>query len=154
MLFATFIPAIIIVVLIYFFVIWFFRWRWLSYGLSLSIATALISFGAVHTILIAIEVAGLGFLITWLDPMSYWRSNATPPSSSIGAASRRTYLVEIPLITSSHASFKRSTVENWLKTNVAHHWIYIGDGRDISSPSIIFEFIDENDANHTKLRWT
>jgi hypothetical protein len=82
MLIATIVPAILIVGLVYLFVIRLLRWRWLSYVLILVIAMALVSAGAVHTIMIAIEVAGIGCLITWLDPMSYWRNVIKPPASN------------------------------------------------------------------------
>ena len=73
MLLSTIVPAIIIVGLVYLFLIRHLRWRWLSYGLTLVIAATLVSAGAVHTSFTGIEVAGLGCLTTWLDPMGYWR---------------------------------------------------------------------------------
>ena len=76
MLLSTIVPAMFIVGLVYLFVIRHLRWRWLSYALVLVIAAALVSAGAVHTNFTGIEVAGLGCLTTWLDPMGYWKTKS------------------------------------------------------------------------------
>ncbi len=72
---STLLPAIIMVALMQFFVIRLLPWRWLSYGLSLATAVALVSTGKVHFSYTGLEVAGLGCLVTWLDPLGYWKKN-------------------------------------------------------------------------------
>ena len=82
MLLSTLVPAIFIVGLMQLFVRQF-RWRWLSYGLSLGIAAALAGTGQVHPLFTGIEVAGLGCLITRLDPFGYWKKKPDDkPSAS------------------------------------------------------------------------
>jgi hypothetical protein len=73
MLLSTLIPAIVAVALVYFLLIRLLPWRWLSYGLALAIGGGLISARTVHLQYTGVDVAGLGCLITWLDPMGYWR---------------------------------------------------------------------------------
>ncbi len=73
MLLSTLVPAIILVAFMYISLSRLFRWRWLSYGLALTIAGLLAATHTVHLSLTGIEVAGLGCLVTWLDPLGYWK---------------------------------------------------------------------------------
>lgn len=73
MLISTIIPALVIVAVVHFLIIKQFRWRWLSYGLMLTIAGALVTTRAVHLTYTGIEVAGIGCLVTWIDPFGYWK---------------------------------------------------------------------------------
>ena len=43
------------------------------YGLALTTAGLLAATQTVHLTLAGMEVAGLGCLVTWLDPMGYWK---------------------------------------------------------------------------------
>ena len=74
MLLSTIVPAIFIVCLVYLLVVRYFRWRWLSYGLTVAIAAVFLAKGGIHADYTGMEVAGLGCLTTWFDPMGYWKS--------------------------------------------------------------------------------
>lgn len=73
MLKSTIIPALIIVALVHFVISRKLKWRWLSYGLMIAIAGAFIANRGVHLKYTGIEVAGIGCLITWIDPFGYWK---------------------------------------------------------------------------------
>jgi hypothetical protein len=72
MLASTLVPAMIVVAFIYFLLIKKLCWRWLSYGLVLASAALFLSNNTVHAQYTGVQVAGLGWLITWLDPSGYW----------------------------------------------------------------------------------
>jgi len=73
MLLSTLLPAVILVAFLYLAVSRLCRWRWLSYGLALTTAGLLAATQTVHLILAGVEVARLGCLVTWLDPLGYWK---------------------------------------------------------------------------------
>jgi hypothetical protein len=73
MLFSTLVPALILVAFIQLVIIRFLKWRWLSYSLPIAMGIALLSTGAVHLAFAGIEVAALGYLVTLIDPLGYWR---------------------------------------------------------------------------------
>jgi hypothetical protein len=74
MLASTIAPALFAVSLMYLVVIKLIPWRRFSYGLFIALGVALISVGKARLDYAGMEVAALGCLITWLDPMAYWRT--------------------------------------------------------------------------------
>jgi hypothetical protein len=74
MLGSTIAPALFVVGLMYLVVIKLIPWRRLSYAISIGLGVALISVGKAQLDSAGFQVAALGCLITWLDPVGYWRA--------------------------------------------------------------------------------
>jgi Na+/phosphate symporter len=72
MFFSTAVPAVMVVIVVYIFIINKFRWKWLSYSILMVAGFLFLANGSVHSTYTGAQLIGLGFLVTRLDPLGYW----------------------------------------------------------------------------------